>query len=140
MTGSKFDISHLNKAQKKAVEKVDGPLIVIAGPGTGKTQLLSTRAANIVKQTGVGPSNILCLTFTDAAATEMRNRITQIMGPEGGDVAVHTFHSFGSYIISNYPDYFNQERSLRALDDISKATIINSVIDSLPFRHKLRET
>jgi len=139
MNKSGVDIQSLNAAQKSAVNKIDGPLIVIAGPGTGKTQLLSSRAANIVSKTDASPNNILCLTYTDAASTEMRNRLQQIMGPTGGDVSVFTFHSFGKWIIDNFPDYFSEEKILQNVDDITKKQIINSVLESLPFRHKLRK-
>lgn len=139
MSTSSLNIEALNTAQKAAVNKIYGPLIVIAGPGTGKTQLLSSRAANIISKTDTSPNNILCLTYTDAASTEMRNRLQQIMGPSGGDVAVFTFHSFGKWIIDNYPDYFSQEKVLQNIDDITKKQIINSALESLPFRHKLRK-
>ena len=131
-------IKNLNAKQKQAVEQIDGPLMVIAGPGTGKTQLLSTRAAHIVQQTDISPYNILCLTYTDAAASEMRNRMQEIMGPTGGDISVHTFHSFGKWIIDSYPDYFSQEKSLTNIDDIAKKQIISSLLNDLPFRNKLR--
>jgi len=131
-------IKNLNAKQKQAVDQIDGPLMVIAGPGTGKTQLLSTRAAHIVQKTDISPSNILCLTYTDAAASEMRNRMQEIMGPAGGDVSVHTFHSFGKWIIDSYPDYFTEEKSLTNIDDITKKQIISSLLNDLPFRNKLR--
>ena len=124
--------------QLQAVNQIDGPLMVIAGPGTGKTQLLSTRASNIVAKTDISPSNILCLTYTDTASSEMRNRLQQIMGPAGGDVSVHTFHSFGKSIIDNYPDYFSEEKALKNIDDITKKQIIGKLLSDLPFRNKLR--
>src|SRR4051794_33788657 len=96
----------LNPEQKKAVDTIDGPVLVVAGPGTGKTQLLSLRVANIIKQTDTSPSNILCLTFTDNAARNMRERLQSIIGQAAYHVAIHTFHSFGSEIINQFPDYF----------------------------------
>ena len=69
---------HLNDQQRAAVDHIDGPLLVIAGPGTGKTQLLSVRVANILRQTDVGPENILCLTFTETGASNMRKRLVAI--------------------------------------------------------------
>ena len=88
----------LNTAQKKAVDMIDGPLLVIAGPGTGKTELLSMRTTNILQKTDTLPENILCLTFTDSGANAMRERLTSIIGPEAYKVAIHTFHSFGTEI------------------------------------------
>ncbi|MGB2631078.1 MAG: UvrD-helicase domain-containing protein, partial [Candidatus Omnitrophota bacterium] len=69
----------LNKEQKQAVDMIDGPLLVLAGPGTGKTQLLSIRAANIIRQGKALPENVLILTFTNAAAREMRERLARII-------------------------------------------------------------
>ena len=103
----------MNPAQKKAVETIDGPLLVIAGPGTGKTQLLSARVANILNKTDVGPSNILCLTFTDNAARNMRERLVGIIGRPAYHVAIHTFHSFGVDVINQYPDLFGGRQLLQ---------------------------
>ena len=83
----------LNKEQRAAVDHIDGPLLVIAGPGTGKTQLLSVRVANILKNTDASPENILCLTFTEAAASNMRHRLSDFIGPEAYKVQIHTYHS-----------------------------------------------
>jgi superfamily I DNA/RNA helicase len=111
----KAAFTQLNAKQKHAVTTTEGPVLVLAGPGTGKTQLLGTRAAYIVSQGAVGPANILCLTYTDTAASEMRERLGKIMGPSGGDVIVHTFHSFGTWIINQYPEYFSAQRSKKPL-------------------------
>ncbi len=127
----------LNSAQKQAVDTIDGPLLVIAGPGTGKTQLLSTRAAKIAASGNVLASNILCLTFTETGAAEMRDRLGRVMGPAGGEVAVHTFHSFGTWLIAQYPEYFESLRALRPLDDLSRYRIFESLLAKLPLRHQL---
>ena len=86
----------LNTRQKEAVDATEGPVMVIAGPGTGKTELLSMRAANILQKTDTLPENILCLTFTESGATAMRERLVQIIGPAAYKIAIHTFHSFGT--------------------------------------------
>src|ERR1044071_7653181 len=96
----------LNAAQKKAVDTIDGPVMVIAGPGTGKTELLSMRTANILRSTDVLPENNLCLTFTESGASAMRQRLTQIIGTSAYKVAIHTFHSFGSEIINQNGQFF----------------------------------
>ncbi|TXH01955.1 MAG: ATP-dependent helicase, partial [Candidatus Moraniibacteriota bacterium] len=82
MNSTPFDTaySRLNPEQKKAVDTIYGPLLVLAGPGTGKTQLLSARVANILKLTDTTPGNILCLTFTESGATNMRNRLRDFIG------------------------------------------------------------
>lgn len=125
----------LNEQQREAVDHIDGPLLVIAGPGTGKTQLLSARAANIIKQGDVNPSNILCLTYTEAGATEMRSRLIRLMGNPGSEVSVHTFHSFGSWIINQYPVLFNAERSLKPLDGLGRFQLFEELLSGLPVRH-----
>ena len=96
----------LNSAQKKAVDTIDGPLLVVAGPGTGKTELLSMRAANILRATDTLPENILCLTFTDSGANAMRARLASIIGTDAYKVAIQTFHSFGTEIINHHSEYF----------------------------------
>ena len=90
----------LNEAQKQAVDTIDGPVMVVAGPGTGKTELLSMRAANILRRTDTLPENILCLTFTDSGAAAMRERMVQIIGKDAYKVAIHTFHSFGAEVMN----------------------------------------
>jgi DNA helicase-2/ATP-dependent DNA helicase PcrA len=89
----------LNAKQREAVDTIYGPVLVIAGPGTGKTQLLSMRVANIISTTDTAPNNILCLTFTDNAARNMRERLESIIGQPAYHVAIHTFHSFGGEVI-----------------------------------------
>jgi len=125
----------LNAAQKKAVDTIDGPVLVLAGPGTGKTQLLGTRAANIVRQGVVGPGNILCLTFTDSGAHEMRDRLARIMGAMGSEVTVHTFHSFGTWLMSQYPEQFSLLKVRSPLDDLGRYRILESLLSEMPFRH-----
>ena len=88
----------LNDRQREAVNHVDGPLIVVAGPGTGKTQLLSLRAANILSTRDVQPTNILCLTYTEAGAEAMSKRLVELVGRDAYGIHVSTFHSFASTV------------------------------------------
>ena len=94
---------NLNAEQKDAVDTIDGPVMVIAGPGSGKTELLSLRVANILQQTDTLPSSILCLTYTEAAATNMRKRLAGLIGMDAYKVAIHTFHGLGTEIINKNP-------------------------------------
>jgi DNA helicase-2/ATP-dependent DNA helicase PcrA len=137
MTSYKAAYASLNAAQKRAVDQVDGPVLVIAGPGTGKTQLLSTRAAHIAALGTANANNILCLTYTEAGASEMRLRLSRIMGTTGSDVAVHTFHSFGSLLINQYPEKFSAIKSLKALDDLGRYRLFEDLLSQLPLRHAL---
>lgn len=127
----------LNEAQKQAVDYIDGPLLVLAGPGTGKTQLLSVRVANIIAQTDTSPSNILCLTFTDNAARNMRERLQSIIGQASSHVAVQTFHSFGSEIIMNNPDYFLSRQLTQQVDELGRYQIMHDLFEGLSLANPL---
>lgn len=96
----------LNAAQKQAVDTVEGPVMVVAGPGTGKTQILTLRIANIVRTTDTPPDAILALTFTESGAHAMRKRLLDIMGSGAYKVAIHTFHGFCNEVIQKYPEEF----------------------------------
>ena len=123
----------LNDEQRAAVDHIDGPLLVIAGPGTGKTQLLSVRVANILKQTDVLPDNILCLTFTEAAASNMRHRLANFIGPEAYKVQIHTYHSFGSYLLQEHrPDLQN------SIDELDRFAMIREIQSQLKITSPLR--
>src|SRR5690349_16774648 len=86
----------LNDSQKKAVETIDGPVLVIAGPGTGKTQLVSTRVGYILQKTDTLPASILLLTFTEAGVEAMRERLINLIGQPAYEVNISTYHHFGS--------------------------------------------
>ena len=93
MNQSSINHSNLNPEQQKAVTTIEGPVRVVAGPGTGKTQILAMRVANILDSGhDIAPHNILCLTFTDAATIAMRKRLVEIIGPEAHKVHIFTFH------------------------------------------------
>ena len=94
----------LNKAQREAVDSVDGPMMVVAGPGTGKTQILALRIGNILKKTDIKADGILCLTFTNSGVKAMKERLRSYIGIESNKVNVSTFHSFGMSVIE---DNFN---------------------------------
>jgi DNA helicase-2/ATP-dependent DNA helicase PcrA len=127
----------LNVDQKAAVDYIDGPLLVIAGPGTGKTQLLSLRAANILKMTDTLPDNILCLTFTEVGAQEMRDRLIKMIGDEAYKITISTYHSFGSEIIRQYPEFFSGI-NLRPVNKLKSETIIRELLDDLPYTNELK--
>lgn len=127
----------LNPAQRQAIDTIEGPVMVVAGPGTGKTQLLSMRVANILRQTDTLPGNILCLTFTESAAAEMRDRLVRMMGPDGHKVAIHTFHSFGTEVINHNPQYFYQGANFRPADELSSFEILEPIFDALPHNSPL---
>lgn len=127
----------LNSSQKQAVDTIDGPVMVVAGPGTGKTELLSMRAANILKQTDTLPENILCLTFTESGAAAMRERMVEIIGKDAYRVAIHTFHSFGAEIINQNGDYFYHGANFRAADELSSYELLRAIFDELEYSSPL---
>ena len=92
----------LNKEQKSAVDSIDGPVMVIAGPGTGKTQILALRIANILKKTDTEANGILCLTFTNSGVHAMRERLSQYVGSDADKITVSTFHSFAISLIEKH--------------------------------------
>ncbi len=127
----------LNDRQRQAVETIDGPVLVIAGPGTGKTQLLSARIANILKTTDAGPANILALTFTNKAAVNMRERIVDLIGPAGARVGASTFHSLAAEIMNIYPDHFWNAARLAIAPQSVQLDVIEAIVKSLPLNNPL---
>jgi len=123
----------LNSKQEEAVKYLEGPLLVLAGPGTGKTQLLSSKVEYILKNTDATPESILCLTFTENGASNMRERLKSIIGPSANKVNIHTYHAFGSDILAKYKNYAtNFDRNLdSSIDTVTQYKIIKNIQDSL---------
>ncbi|HEX5797220.1 MAG TPA: ATP-dependent helicase, partial [Candidatus Saccharimonadales bacterium] len=131
------EYKRLNSEQKKAVDNIEGPMLVRAGPGTGKTQLLSMRVANILRKTDTAPGNILCVTFTDNASRNMRERLASIIGQPAYHVSIHTFHSFGIEIINHYPDYFTRRQLLQQIDELGRYELLSEIFEKLPHSNPL---
>lgn len=127
----------LNAAQKQAVDTIDGPVMVVAGPGTGKTELLSMRTANILQKTDTLPENILCLTFTESGASAMRERLVSIIGPSAYRVAIHTFHSFGTEVINQNGEFFYHGAHFRPADELSSYELLRKIFDGLDHKNPL---
>ena len=101
-----MDLSHLNPSQRAAVEHVDGPLLVLAGAGSGKTRVITHRVARLI-ELGIVPSRIVALSFTNKAAGEMRERLSKMVGPQvAGELAMGTFHSLGAWMMREDPSTF----------------------------------
>ncbi|MEX1997751.1 MAG: ATP-dependent DNA helicase [Candidatus Andersenbacteria bacterium] len=122
----------LNPAQRQAVDAIEGVVIVLAGPGTGKTQILALRIAKILQETQMDPYNILCLTFTESGVAAMRKRLVTIIGPAAYYVRIHTFHSFCNDIIQEYPEKFTFARDLEVLSEVERLELFREIIDELP--------
>lgn len=138
-TTKEFDEAYkkLNTEQRQAVDTIDGPVMVVAGPGTGKTQTLALRIANILQKTDVLSSSILALTFTDAAATNMRLRLLSMIGETAYSVRISTFHSFCSDIIKDNADIFHVPEHHDSLTELTKYKLIENLLLSSR-AHKLR--
>ncbi len=128
---------NLNADQKKAVDTINGPVMVVAGPGTGKTELLSVRVANILNKTDTLPENILCLTFTDSGAVAMRERLVGIIGKDAYKVAIHTFHSFGSEIMSQNREYFYNNALFEPADELKQYEVLRGIFEELDHKNPL---
>lgn len=127
------EYNRLNEKQREAVDTIKGPVMVIAGPGTGKTQILAMRIANILRETEVDPNNILALTFTNSGVLAMRKRLLQIIGPSSYKVNIHTFHSFCNEVIQTFPEKFLFGRTLEQINDLDQILTIKKILDQNDF-------
>ena len=131
-------ISGLNTAQHEAVNTIDGPVLVVAGPGTGKTQLLAARIGNILLNSDTKPGEILCLTYTDAGSIAMRQRLLKFIGPEAYKVQIFTYHAFCNTVIQENIEYFGGFRNLDKVSELDQADILQEIIDALDQDNILR--
>lgn len=128
--------SQLNAGQKAAVDTIDGPVMVIAGPGTGKTTVLALRIANILQKTDTPPDGILALTFTDAAVRAMREKLAKFAGAAAAaKVEVHTFHSYAARLIERYPEAFPEIIGGRHLGETEKLGLIAELLEGNRWEH-----
>ncbi len=126
------EIKRLNPQQKEAVETLEGPVLVFAGPGTGKTQVLTLRIANLIAKGLAEPQNILALTFTKAAAVNMQKRLTGLIGSAAYRVSINTFHGFCQEIIENEGEFFPFKHDSQVLDDVSRNELMEKILLTLP--------
>ncbi|NOS67309.1 MAG: ATP-dependent helicase [Candidatus Peribacteraceae bacterium] len=127
----------LNTQQKQAVDTIEGPVMVVAGPGTGKTQVLAMRVANILKKTQMRPGNILCLTFSVSGATAMRERLRLLIGADAYGVKVSTIHSFAQSIIEENAIVFDEWAAREQISDLEKIRELNTIIDQFSSHMKV---
>lgn len=128
-----------NKNQQVAIDAIEGPVMVIAGPGTGKTELLSKRIQKILETTDAGARHILCMTYTEAGTVAMRQRLLQHIGPEAYNVHIHTFHGFCNMVIQENLDLFGDYQELQPLSDLEEVMLYNEMIDGFPIDHPFRK-
>lgn len=128
----------LNAKQKQAVEEIYGPVMTVAGPGTGKTQLLAVRIGNILQKTDVNTNNILCLTYTEAGSMAMRERLKKFIGPEAYNANIFTFHSFCNFVIQENIQFFGGFRNLQLISDLELVDVFREIIDGFAEDHPLK--
>ena len=121
-------LNGLNPEQQKAVKTVDGPLLLMAGAGSGKTRVLTHRIAYLMVEKGVNPYNILAITFTNKAAREMRERIQKMMGGAADDIWISTFHSMCVRILRRDIDRLGYNRNFTILDSTDQQSVIKSIL------------
>ncbi|GIO28003.1 DNA helicase PcrA [Ornithinibacillus bavariensis] len=124
-------IQGLNKQQQEAVKHTEGPLLIMAGAGSGKTRVLTHRIAYLMEEKGVSPRNILAITFTNKAAREMKERVSKLVGPEGVDMWVSTFHSMCVRILRRDIDRIGYSRSFTILDSGDQLSVVKQVLKEL---------
>lgn len=127
----------LNEQQQKAVDTLEGPVMVIAGPGTGKTQILGARIGKLRLETDTQPENILCLTYTDAGVVAMRKRLLGFIGPDAYKVNICTFHAFCNDVIQDNLSLF-EKTSMDPISDLERIALLKELIDGFPKNHPLK--
>ncbi|MGM9878699.1 MAG: ATP-dependent helicase [Bacilli bacterium] len=127
-------LENLNEMQKKAVTHKDGPLLILAGAGSGKTKVLTTRIAYLIKEEGVNPENILAITFTNKAAGEMKERIEKLIGKT--NLQASTFHSFGVKILRENYDKLGYKNNFVIMDSDDSLTLVKKIIKDLGYDPK----
>jgi DNA helicase-2/ATP-dependent DNA helicase PcrA len=138
-TNQKFleEYGRLNARQQEAVDTIEGPVMVIAGPGTGKTQILAARIGKILVETDALPENILCLTYTEAGVVAMRRRLLSFIGTEAYKVGIYTYHGFCNEIIQENLSLF-EKTNLDALSELERIEVLKELIDAFPANHPLK--
>lgn len=135
-------LENLNEQQREAIMTTEGPLLVIAGAGSGKTRVLTTRIAYLIEEMGISPNNILAITFTNKAAKEMRDRVCSMLGPVAYQIQISTFHSFGLTIVKENYALLGYKKEFTILDSDDSLSIIKKILkdknlDSKTYNPKL---
>lgn len=133
------ELSRLNEQQKIAVSTIEGPVLVIAGPGTGKTQIIATRIGQLLasEEAQAQPHNILCLTYTEAGAIAMRKRLLKIIGTDAHRITIETFHAFCNTVIQQNIENFGR-RELEPISELERSALLEELLNELDPMHPLR--
>ncbi len=134
-----MNLETLNPAQREAVEKTEGPVLILAGAGSGKTRVLTTRIAHLIEDKGVQAANILAITFTNKAANEMRERVEETLGSDTKDMWISTFHSCCVRILRKDINRIGYNRSFVIYDSADQVTLIKDCLKELNLSDKVFE-
>ena len=129
--GVNMMLDYLNDKQKEAVLQKDGPLLILAGAGSGKTSVLTAKVAYLIKEKGINPKNIVAITFTNKAAKEMKQRIINRVGSIGYDIQISTFHSFGLRIIKENYERLGYQKNFTIIDSDDSLTLIKKILKDM---------
>lgn len=127
------ELDRLNPAQRAAVENIEGPLLIVAGPGTGKTQTLALRLANILQKTQARPHNLLALTFTESGAIALKKRLASVIGSEAFGISAFTFHAFCARLHATFPSEFATTRERIPIDALRQIQVFREILSSGKF-------
>ena len=125
-----MDLTTLNPMQRQAAETLEGPVLILAGAGSGKTRTITYRIANLISH-GVAPWRILALTFTNKAAKEMRERVEKLVGADAGEMWIGTFHSVCVRILRRDIEKLGYQRSFTIYDEDDQNRVIKDAIKAL---------
>ena len=124
-------LENLNKEQLEAVTTTEGPLLVLAGAGSGKTKVLTTRVAYLIDELGITPESILAITFTNKAAKEMKDRIFKMLGTIAYQIQISTFHSFGLTILKEHYEKLGYDKNFTILDSDDSSTVVKKILKDM---------
>ena len=132
-----MDLSRLNKEQQEAVKHTEGPLLILAGAGSGKTKVLTYKIAHLIDNCGVKPWNILAITFTNKAANEMKERVQSLIGDAINDIWLGTFHSICVKILRKFIDRLGYDSSFVIFDTADQKTLVKKCLKELDIDSKI---
>ena len=129
-------LQDLNPQQQEAVKAVDGPVIVFAGAGTGKTRTLTSRIAYMISERKIPPKQILAITFTKKATNEMRERIFKLVGPNAGEVFISTIHAFCASVLRKFIGLIGYKQNFEIIDDEDSVRVLTEIYKERNFDRK----
>ena len=132
-----MNLTKLNDKQLEAVKINEGPLLVLAGAGSGKTRVLTTKVAYLIDELGIPPEHILAITFTNKAAKEMKDRVVSMLGPIAYSIQISTFHSFGLLIMKENYEALGYKNNFTILDSDDTLTLIKKIMKELNMDSKI---